>query len=283
MFSWHVPNPAGTRQDPRGLAWDGSNFWLLARPVGASSGRVLFKYDLAGTGTPSIQILTPSINFGDVQVNTTVTSEVGIKNYGTADLIITSATTAVNVFSVDETFPITIKPDSTKSLTVKFTPVSYQMYSDSVKFYHNDPNFAYSKTFVTGHGVYTAPFAGLSQTSINYGSRRVNSTSYQELTITNFGTNVLEIDSISLATGQFFYLQNVSAPVNLNLNESTTFRIWFNPEQLLTYNDNIKIYSNASNGSLITVPLTGTGVTLNPALGTIMWQGQIPDNPNTVR
>ena len=48
LFSWHVPEVPGTRQNPRGLAWDGTYFWLMAEPVGASSGRQLFKYDLGG-------------------------------------------------------------------------------------------------------------------------------------------------------------------------------------------------------------------------------------------
>ncbi len=280
LFSWHVPNLQGTTQSPRGLAWDGSYFWLLAKPVGAGSGRELFKYNLAGSGTPAIQMLTPSIDFGNVQVDSTLTSEVFIKNYGTADLIITSATAAVNVFSVLETFPVVIKPDSIKSLTVAFHPINYQVYSDSIKFYHNDPNFSYSKTYVTGHGVYTAPFAGLSQASINYGSKRINSTSYQELTITNYGSADLEIDSITLGTS-YFYFENLNVPVVLDSIQSITFRVWFNPEQLTAYNDNIKIYSNASNGSVILVPITGTGINLNPALGTIIWQGQIPANPVT--
>src|SRR4030066_1771 len=32
LFSFHVPEPPGVRQNPRGLAWDGTYFWLLAEP-----------------------------------------------------------------------------------------------------------------------------------------------------------------------------------------------------------------------------------------------------------
>ena len=47
LFSFNPPEQPGLRQNPRGLAWDGINFWLLAEPIGASSGRQLFEYDLA--------------------------------------------------------------------------------------------------------------------------------------------------------------------------------------------------------------------------------------------
>ncbi len=71
LFSFHVPETPGTRQNPRGLAWDGVNFWLLAEPVGASSGRQLFKYDLGGSGTPGITLSTSTVNFPNTTVGNT--------------------------------------------------------------------------------------------------------------------------------------------------------------------------------------------------------------------
>ncbi|WP_290663781.1 hypothetical protein, partial [Ignavibacterium sp.] len=76
LFSFHVPEQSGVRQNPRGLAWDGNYFWLLAEPVGASSGRQLFKYDLSGSGTPSINLITTNINFGNVMIDSTVTQNI---------------------------------------------------------------------------------------------------------------------------------------------------------------------------------------------------------------
>ncbi|MDZ7623368.1 MAG: hypothetical protein U5J96_02835 [Ignavibacteriaceae bacterium] len=35
----------------------------MAEPVGASSGRQLFKYDLGGSGTPGITLPVTTINF----------------------------------------------------------------------------------------------------------------------------------------------------------------------------------------------------------------------------
>ena len=280
LFSWHVPNPQGTGQSPRGLAWDGGYFWLLAKPTGLSSGRALFKYNLAGSGTPSIQMITPTLDFGNVQIGAQGTGEVYIRNYGTADLIINSATTGNNAFTVLETFPVVIKPDSIKSLTVGFTPTSYLQYSDSIKFYHNDPNFAYSKTFVTGHGVYQLPYLGLNPGSLSFGSKRVNSTSYLEITITNFGGGQLALDSVKLSSTNF-YLENLTLPVTLDSVQSVSFRLWFHPGQATAYNENIKFYSNASNGTMIQVPVTGSGMELSPVLGTVIWQGMIPPNPVT--
>ncbi len=62
---------------------------------------------------------------------------------------------------------------------------------------------------------------------------------------------------------------------------SSTFRVWFNPLTINSYTDSIRIYSNASNGGLIYIPVLGSAINLDPTLGNIFWQGQIPDNPGT--
>ena len=90
LFTFNPPEQPGLRQNPRGLAWDGNNFWLLAEPVGASSGRQLFKYDLGGSGSPGITLLTPNINFGNVMIDSTLTYNISVFNYGTVDLVLTS-------------------------------------------------------------------------------------------------------------------------------------------------------------------------------------------------
>jgi len=56
LFTFNPPEQPGLRQNPRGLAWDGNNFWLLAEPVGASSGRQLFKYNLGVIGVYIIKL-----------------------------------------------------------------------------------------------------------------------------------------------------------------------------------------------------------------------------------
>ncbi|NWF50716.1 MAG: choice-of-anchor D domain-containing protein [Ignavibacteriaceae bacterium] len=280
LFSWHVPEQPGVRQNPRGLAWDGQYFWLLAEPVGSSSGRQLFKYSLSGSGNPSINLLTNSINFGNVLIDSTSTQFLGINNFGSADLIIDSMRFSNSVFYTNVPFPISISPGLTVNIPIKFTPYANVVYDDSVQIFHNDLNYEYSKVTLSGKGVYTAPYLALSSASIFFGDKRINSTSYKELTLINAGSEPLLIDSISLNTSNFS-LQFFTAPLTLDSLEESVFRIWFNPDNTGNYFDSLMIYSNASNGSLIYVPLSGNGVTVDPVLGNVFWQGQVPPNPAT--
>ncbi|MBS4034300.1 MAG: choice-of-anchor D domain-containing protein [Ignavibacterium sp.] len=281
LFSFNPPEQPGLRQNPRGLAWDGDYFWLLAEPIGASSGRQLFKYDLSGSGTPGINILTPAIGFGNVMIDSTVTGSILIKNYGTADLILDSAVISNTVFNINESFPYTIAPDVTASLQVTFTPTEYIDYTDSVLFYNNDPSYTYSKVTLAGSGVYSAPYLLFNPSAVNYGSKRVASTSYIELELINGGSAQLQIDSMIIGTDNF-YFENVNTPIILNALASTTVRVWFNPIFPISYTDSITIHSNASNSrSVLYVPLSGQGINADPVLGNIFWQTTVPPNPGT--
>ena len=113
LFSFHVPETPGVRQNPRGLAWDGTYFWLMAEPVGAASGRQLFKYDLSGSGTPEITIPVTTINFPNTTVGNTYNYNLTIYSTGTATLTIDSITISGNSYTFNPlTFPINIPAGS---------------------------------------------------------------------------------------------------------------------------------------------------------------------------
>jgi len=279
LFSFNPPEQPGLRQNPRGLAWDGNNFWLLAEPVGASSGRQLFKYELSGSGSPAISVLTPNIIFGNVMIDSTSVQNISINNYGTVDLIINSFTSSNSVFNISTVFPITVNPGQIVNIPLTFTPTSNSAYNDSILLFHNDPLVSYSKVTVTGNGVFTAPYL-ITLSPITFGNKRVNSTSYIEVQLNNAGSNLLVVDSIKVGTN-YFNFENLNTPLNISALSSSSFRLWFYPTLTTNYVDTLRIFSNASNGNLISVPISGTAINPDPALGNIYWLGQIPDNPAT--
>jgi outer membrane protein assembly factor BamB len=278
IYSFNPPERPGQRQNPRGLAWDGSHFWLLAEPVAATAGRQLFKYDLAGDGTPGMYVINPVLNFGNVQIDSSYTLVASINNYGSADLIIDSAVVSNTVYQVLSTMPMIIIPGDTRELLVKFTPQTNITYNDSVKLFHNFKALPPSKITVSGKGVFTSSYISLSPAAINYGEKRINSTSYLEVVIRNLGSALLTVDSITVNTRRF-YTEHFSGPVVIDTASPKTFRVWFNPVDFATYNDILTIYSDAGNGSVKTVNIQGTGAAFNPDLGNIIWQGIVPPNP----
>jgi outer membrane protein assembly factor BamB len=280
IYSFNPPERPGQRQNPRGLAWDGSHFWLMAEPIGASSGRQLFKYDLKGSGTPGIYVINPSLNYGNVQIDSSMTLVVNINNYGTANLIIDSAVVSNSVYEVVSTLPMSIAPDGTKEFFIKFTPQTNLTYNDSVKLYHNFVAVPSSKITVSGKGVFTSSYISLNPASLIYGNKRINSTSYIEVTLRNLGSALLTVDSVTVNTSDFF-IEDFSGPVTMDTASPKTFKVWFNPSELLPYSDVLTIYSNAGNGAVKTIDASGTATVFTAEIGNILWEGMIPPNPNT--
>ncbi|MDQ3193920.1 MAG: T9SS type A sorting domain-containing protein, partial [Bacteroidota bacterium] len=70
-------------------------------------------------------------------------------------------------------------------------------------------------------------------------------------------------------------------PIAIDTQKTKQFRIWFRPPFAASFTDTAYINSNAVNGEVLKIPLTGTGQNNLTTLGEIFWQGNIPDNPNT--
>ncbi|RPI66288.1 MAG: choice-of-anchor D domain-containing protein, partial [Ignavibacteriales bacterium] len=235
IYNFNPPEKPGVRQNPRGLAWDGQFFWLMAEPVGASSGRQLFKYDLAGPGTPGITILSPSLNFGNVQIDSSLTLNDAVNNWGNVDLIIDSVVIVNSVFQCVNSFPMSIAPGGTKDLQFKFTPLANLTYTETIKIYHNFKAFPYSSINLSGQGVYTSSYINFNLSELNYGDKRINSTSYIEVIVSNLGSELLSVDSVKVNTDKFFI--EGFTPAVIDTVAEVSFKVWFSPRLVQNYSD----------------------------------------------
>src|SRR5204863_8828803 len=113
---------------------------------------------------------------------------------------------------------------------------------------------------LTGSGTSAATAVTLSPTSLSFGNQSVGAISAaQTVTITNTGTSTLVINSIT-ASGDFVQTNTCSAKLNiLNVNESCTASVSFQPTASGARSGSLSINDNAS-GSPQSVALSGTGV-----------------------
>ncbi|MBK8553799.1 MAG: hypothetical protein IPL53_23210 [Ignavibacteria bacterium] len=115
-----------------------------------------------------------------------------------------------------------------------------------------------------------------------YSARRINSLSGGYFTITNKGSALLSISSITTNTQRFrLDTTGMTFPMVIDTPKTRLLRVWFNPNSVGTVSDTLKINSNALNNAQLKISLTGTGQNEPTTLGEIFWQGNIPDNPNT--
>jgi predicted phage tail protein len=78
-----------------------------------------------GAGVPTLSINATSISFGDVLVNSPATQSITLSSTGTAPVTISAASVSGTGFSVSgATFPLTLNPTQTATLSVEFNPIA---------------------------------------------------------------------------------------------------------------------------------------------------------------
>ena len=284
LFSFPAPD-VDNDCDPRGLYWDGQYLWLMAFRIGnnISAYRTLYKYQVGGTGNPQITVNTSLIDFGNVVVGTTSNQTLNISNTGSAKLIISGKTVTNPRFGITpNNVPDTINPGGNKNYTVTFNPLAYDTLSAQLQIASNDMLVPTKIITLKGKGVYNGANIGLSLTNIDYQQRRVNSLCGYKFTVTNQGNSNMNISSVQFNTSRYrLDTVGITFPYTLVPEASQTFRVWFNPNSGATFNDTLKINSNAVNLPVAKISLVGSGNTNPTTLGTQLWTANTPDNPFT--
>ncbi len=284
LFSFATPDPDGDCS-PRGLHWDGQYLWLIADRVGNNMFlyRTLYKYAITGQGNPVITTSVNSVDFGNTIIGSTNDRSMTITNTGTANLIISNYNMTSDRFEIaPNVVPDTLTPSQTKNYVLKFTPNAYDTISAQLRIASNDGVTPVKIISLRGKGVYNGSYISSSVSSIVYPDRRINSLCGGYFVITNKGSELLSISSITTNTPRFrLDTTGLVFPMVIDTQKTRLVRIWFNPVATGSVSDTVKINSNALNNSQLKIPLTGSAVNNPTTLGEIFWQGNIPDNPNT--
>ncbi|MGB5289694.1 MAG: choice-of-anchor D domain-containing protein, partial [Ignavibacteriaceae bacterium] len=282
LFSFPVPDPNG--QSPRGLAWDGTYFWLLAEPVGGTlNQRQLFKYELGGTGTPHITVPFSSINFPNTTVGNNSDYNLTLYSDGSGTLTLDSITVTGNSFSYNSlSFPINVPPGNSQNVTVNFTPFNYAMYQGILKIYSNDPINPVIDIDLSGQGVLSGARIGISATSHNFGNVWVgeDGITYWDFFVYNIGDQTLEVNDMQFNLPEFTY-NSPTLPFQVFSTDTLQLTAFFYPTQTGTYLDTLKITNNDVTNPVVKISVQGTGF-FNPYnYGYMFWQYQVPPHPNS--
>lgn len=175
---------------------------------------------LLGNGiAPTINVLTPALDFGATGLNQTVSRSAVISNTGSAVLNITSFSIngASSGFALPNTTPFTINVNSQATIVVNFTPTTVGAKSGTLTINSNDPTNSTSTVGLTGSGTDNAPpivqlIAPVGSASFSSGgtmmivfnaSDNVGVTNYEVRLSTNGGASYdTNIASGSAQTGQ---------------------------------------------------------------------------------
>jgi hypothetical protein len=280
LFSFELPHPTNLQNSPKGLAWDGTNFWLLAEPVGGT-GRQLFRYDLGGSGTPQIFVPITSVIFPNTTVGYDTSAVIQIFNNGNAVLTVDSINLSGNVFSMDTvSFPLQILPGNSENITVNFTPQDYFYYQGNLNIYSNDPVDPIVQVSLAGQGVFSGPVITLLPTSLNFGDVWIgeDGVANRKFKIINKGDQSLDIAGMQFNLPEFTF-DSPSIPFQLASTDTQEVTVYFYPTDAVMYDDTLKILNNDPGNPIATVTVTGNGTFSAYNSGYTFWNYNVPPNP----
>jgi len=219
---------------------------------------------LGGTGATSNSIGSSpaSISFGQVAVGAKSTVPIVLTNKVSWKTTLYAFQMTGNGFSVSgPTLPITLNVGQSVTVNLTFSPQSTGTSGGDL--------------FVTGPAL-NIPLSGIGTTTtaagqltiapslLNFGNVNVGSSGTQAITMSATGASVT-VSADSSSSSQFA-LQGISIPFTIAAGKSSTFSAGFTPTGSGTVSGSLTFTSNASNGTKLTVPVSGTGIT-TPTVG----------------
>ncbi|UCE19656.1 MAG: choice-of-anchor D domain-containing protein, partial [Gemmatimonadota bacterium] len=243
--------------------------WFLPTDTGAVVGSLLVFSDdpdeetltvvLSGTGI--LQDIAPSDtahDFGDVALGDSLDWVVTLYNEGTADLIVDSVLSAPTEFGVTAPLlPDTLVPEDSILVTITFSPSSPGAVAGSLLVFSDDPDEGLLTIDLLGNGV--IPDIAVSDTSHDYGDVPAGDSLDWILTIYNWGTGSLSLDSVLLEPSEFEIICT-SFPQTIPAVDSIGVIIRFKPTDWGAVAGSLLVFSNDPDEDTLTISLAGNGL-----------------------
>ena len=208
---------------------------------------------LSGTGLSALTLPASTLNLNDQRVGTTsAASTISVSNTSNGPLAISSIS-ARGEFTSSHDCHASMPANSSCTISIQFSPIERGMRFGAITIFSGALDSPHIIT-LSGRGL--APTIHFNPTSLQFGSQKVGTTSgSQSVTVTNDGDVALSIQSVS-ASGDFSAASSCGTSVNVN--QTCTISVTFNPVSLGTRNGTVSVMDDAL-GSLHTFSLSGFG------------------------
>jgi hypothetical protein len=207
--------------------------------------------------------------FQNVAVGTHSTQSVQLENTGSARLTISNVTVTGKGFSVSGlATPLSITPGAKTQVTVGFLPESIGNFSGSLEL-TSSASDSHMTIVLSGTGVGSSRVLDVSPASLAFGNVNVNGSATQQFTLKNGGNSNISISGGKIS-GIGLSATGVAA-VTLAPGQTAVVTAEFAPKTVGSITGGITVTSNASNGTSITIPVTGTGVVATQVVK-LQWQ-----------
>ena len=221
-----------------------------------------------GSLASTVVSLSPTgLAFGNENVgSTTAPQTVTLTNMGTAALTGISVTTTSAMFTQTNTCAESVPPGGNCTISVKFAPTAAGPVQGSLSI-TDSAGDSPQPVSLAGAGI-SGPFASISPFSLTFGPQAPGTTSPpQTITVTNSGTSVLAISTVTAAPNDFKETDNC-ADFMIQPANSCTISVTWTANVTPPETGTLTIADNAQNNGMQTVSLTGGAtntITVSPA------------------
>lgn len=238
----------------------GATLTLTSNAAAASTATVTLTGN--SVAEPALKLSTSTVSFGSVAEGTAATPKtVTITSSGTVPLTISAGkimgATAFSMTGVS--FPLTLNPGATATLTIGFDPQLTGEKSGTIELTSNAGGGSTSSIALSGTSF--SRKLTLSSGSLAFGNVLINTNaSPQILTLTSSGTAAVTVDSGTLSGAAAFTMSGLKFPITLSPGQSAKLTVKFDPPAAGSAAATITLNSNAGSESSAAVGLTGKGV-----------------------
>jgi len=215
-----------------------------------------------GAGTATITVSANALDFGTVNIGSSLEGEVIVRNSGTAVLSLSSQTisgTDASQFSITKLAGPDIEPGKTDTIRVLFRPSSVGDKKASLKIVSNATNQSTVLIDLVGIGG-GVPLIAVSSEKLDFGAVNIGGLAEQSVTVTNQGATTLNLTGQTIigTDATQFTITRLSAN-KLNPGKSDFITIRFSPTTVGVKQAILRVQSDASNKPQQDVSLTGIG------------------------
>ena len=220
-----------------------------------------------GTGIiePDIKIEPESLEYGTVDIGTTVYKSLFIKNVGNGDLTVTNITWKINpnnqfVIESGGATPIILTPNSDPhEIEISFTPDTSGKQTAYLDIISDDPDEGLVRIKAWGTG-FEPPDIAVDPTSWDFGIVDITDFSDKTFVVTNEGGSTLEVSSTDLDNPDNFSIQSGGGSFSLGPDETHEIVVRFQPiPPEGPKSTTLSIVSNDSDEEEVFVHLQGIG------------------------
>jgi Secretion system C-terminal sorting domain/HYDIN/CFA65/VesB-like, Ig-like domain len=212
---------------------------------------------------PDIDFSVNGNDYGDVNLNSTVTFDLEILNVGAVDLVVDSILSSSPVVGFSEVIDVTISPEGSIFVTTSFRPEETVIYDETITVYSNDPDEAEKVFTVTGRGVVLdEPNIDLDPRGFDFEIAYLGTSEEVTVTITNIGLQDLVVDSIR--SNNDLFVLTATDDVTLAPDETNEFVVTYTPLDETVAEGEITIYSNDPDASEVLFIVNGEGQIARP-------------------